>query len=57
MEAQPPETNNIKWRQRSQMIREETRGLDHRQRPEVSTPGEPLRLRPWSVLMSKRWEW
>ena len=49
MEAQPPEIKQHKEQQQ----KEETRGLDHRQIPEVSTPGEPLRR----VLMSKRWEW
>ena len=34
MEAQPPEIELHKM---------ETEGLDHRQIPEVSTPGEPMR--------------
>ena len=51
MEAQPPEIEQHKSETEG-LRKKETRGLYHRQTPEVSTPGEP----PRQVLVNKRWE-
>ena len=49
MEAQPPESNNIKQRPRVSNNKKETKGLHNRKRPGVSTQEEPLKPRLQSV--------
>ena len=54
MEAQPPEIEQHKQRLRVSINKKETKGLNNRKRPKVSTRKEPLKLRLQSILCGQK---